>query len=127
MICGRVGVLSVALLAVIPDWARAQDPASSPPAKAFQLTVKAPAEIQDLLERHLELQRYRELPDLSDNELARLLTAAEKDARELVATLGYFSPEIKFDQQTLSTSPTVRQINLSVVPGEPTVVGEVKI
>ena len=127
MICGRVGVLSVALLAVIPDWVRAQDPASSPPAKAFQLTVKAPAEIQDLLERHLELQRYRELPDLSDNELARLLTAAEKDARELVATLGYFSPEIKFDQQTLSTSPTVRQINLSVVPGEPTVVSEVKI
>ena len=122
-----VGVLSAALLAVTPGLAHAQDPFSGPPAKAFQLTVKAPAEIQDLLERHLELQRYRELPDLSDNELVRLLTAAEKDARELLATLGYFSPEIKFDQQIFSAGAVARQINLSVVPGEPTVVGEVKI
>ena len=124
---GRVGMLSAALLAATPGLTRAQDPASGPPAKAFQLTVQAPAEIQDLLERHLELQRYRELPDLSDNELARLLTAAEKDARELMATLGYFSPEIKFDQQIFSTGLVARQINLSVVPGAPTVVGEVKI
>ena len=122
-----VGVLSAALLAVTPGLVHAQDPFSGPPAKAFQLTVKAPTEIQDLLERHLELQRYRELPDLSDNELARLLTAAEKDARELLATLGYFSPEIKFDQQIFSAGAMARQINLSVVPGEPTVVGEVKI
>ena len=122
-----VGVLSAALLAVTPGLVHAQDPFSGPPAKAFQLTVKGPAEIQDLLERHLELQRYRELPDLSDNELARLLTAAEKDARELLATLGYFSPEIKFDQQIFSAGAVARQINLSVVPGEPTVVGEVKI
>ena len=119
-------MLSAVLLTATPDWARAQDPANGPPAKAFQLTVKAPTEIQDLLQRHLELQRYRELSDLSDNELARLLTAAEKDTRELMATLGYFSPEIKFDQQASSTDPAGRQINLSVVPGEPTVVSEVR-
>lgn len=136
----RAGVLAATLLAATPGLLRAQDLASNPPTSAdspaasaataqaaFQLTVEAPDEIRDMLERHLELQRYRDLPDLSDNELARLLTSAEKDARELVATLGYFSPEIKFGQQTSSTGPTARQLKLTVAPGEPTVVGEVKI
>ena len=137
----QAGVLAAALWAGAPGLLLAQDltndppilstslpePTNAAPAKAFQLSVEAPDEIRDLLERHLELQRYRELPDLSDNELTRLLTAAEKDARELVATLGYFSPEIRFDQQTSNTGPIARQIKLSVTPGKPTVVSEVKM
>ena len=99
----------------------------APAAPAFALDIQAPDEIRQLLERHLELLRYRELPDLSDSELARLLTAAEQDTRELVATLGYFSPDIQFEQRPLRSGATTRLLKLTVAPGAPTVVGDVNI
>lgn len=132
------GVLATALLAGVPTLLLAQDLAASPTAAApatppapapaaFELSIEAPAEIGALLERHLELLRYRELTDLIDSELARLLTAAEQNARELVATLGYFSPDIHFEPPASGSGSTTRFLKLRVVPGEPTVVGEVKV
>lgn len=56
---------------------------------AFTLTIEAPDDIKELLEHNLDVLRYRELLDLSDSELARLLLAADKDARDLLATQGY--------------------------------------
>ncbi len=96
-------------------------------APAFALDIQAPAEIRELLEQHLELLRYRELTDLSDSELARLLTAADQNIRELVATLGYFSPDIQFEQEPIRSGAATRLLKLIVAPGEPTVVGEVNI
>src|SRR5207237_1396965 len=65
------------------------------PAKpSFTLDIRAPRNIRDLLNRHLELQRYRAVPDLDEAELARLSRLADRDARELLGTLGYFSPGI---------------------------------
>jgi translocation and assembly module TamA len=133
-------LLATVMLAGTPALLRAQELAASPtvaaptatmpaaPAQAaFELTIEAPDEIRELLQRHLELLRYRELTDLSDSELARLLTAAEQNARELVATLGYFSPDIRFEQQAPSSGASTRLLKLRVVPGEPTVVGDVKV
>ncbi len=102
--------------------------ASAPaqPAFAFDLAIEAPEDIRDLLGRHLELLRYRELTDLSDSELLRLLLEAEKNTRDLVATLGYFSPDIKIELLPDSAAPG-RRVKLEVVPGEPTVVGEVAL
>ena len=68
------------------------------PSAAFDITVRAPDGIRQLLEKHLELQRYRAVTDLDDNELARLVVLADKNIRELVGTLGYFSPEITITQ-----------------------------
>ena len=64
---------------------------------AFSLEVKAPDSVRDTLERHLELQRFRLLPDLQNEELRRLLHAADANARELLGTLGYFAPTIAID------------------------------
>src|SRR5690349_6107026 len=64
------------------------------PGPAFALEVRAPRAVRELLERHLELRRYREVSDLDDAELARLIVMAERDARELTATLGFFDPRI---------------------------------
>ena len=100
--------------------------APTQPAFAFDLTIEAPEDIRDLLGRHLELLRYRELTDLSDSELLRLLLEAEKNTRDLVATLGYFSPDIKIELLPDSAAPG-RRVKLEVVPGEPTVVGEVAL
>jgi translocation and assembly module TamA len=133
-------LLAIALLAGVPARLLAQDlaarptPAAQAPAPpvapalaAFELSIEAPDEIRDLLGRHLELLRYRELPDLSDSELARLLTAAKQNARELVATLGYFSPDIRFEQRAVGSATAARLLKLSVASGEPSVVSEVKI
>lgn len=133
-------MLAAVMLAGAPALLWAQEPLSSPPVAAstpdvpaapaqpaFELTIEAPDEIRALLGRHLELLRYRELTDLSDSELTRLLTDAEKNTRELVATLGYFSPEIEFRQKADGSDRATRLLTLNVVPGEPTAVGEVEI
>ncbi len=133
-------LLATALLAGAPTLLLAQNLAASPTATAptpampassaqvgFEVTIVAPDEIREVLGRHLELLRYRELTDLSDSELARLLTAAEQNTRELLATLGYFAPDIQFEQQASSSGSLTRLLKLSVVPGEPAVVAEVKI
>ncbi len=115
-----VGVLLLRVCA--PLWAQTPEPTTLNP--AFTLDVEAPAEVQALLLRHLELQRYRELGDLSDAELDRLLPEAEQDAQQLLATLGYFSPVIRIER---STATTPRGVLLRVTPGEPTVVHAVRI
>src|SRR5258708_4642472 len=42
---------------------------------AFSLVVDAPKEVRELLEKHLELRRYRYQSDLQRRELTRLLGA----------------------------------------------------
>lgn len=106
----------------LPETAAANTPVSV----AFSLDIQAPDDIRPVLEQHLELLRYRELTDLSDSELARLLTTAEKNTRDLVATLGYFSPDIRLELLPASaTAPRVVQVR--VAPGEPTLVSEVRV
>ncbi|HSV37093.1 MAG TPA: BamA/TamA family outer membrane protein [Ramlibacter sp.] len=118
----------------------AQQPASAaaapePPASAatattadepsFSLDIRAPGPVRTLLERHLELRRYREVADLDDAELARLITLAERHVRELVGTLGYFNPRVAIRRE----DGTGRRpaIVVEVEPGEATRVGSVKI
>ena len=102
--------------------------AASTPAPAFEVEIDAPQEIRELLQRHLELMRYRELADLDNTELARLLLAAEHNARELLATLGYFSPEITLRLQAAAAGQaTARHVLIAVQPGPATRIGEVVI
>lgn len=118
------------LLAGLSGPLQAQDrptSATATTAAAFALEIDAPDEIRALLERHLELLRYRELSDLNDSELARLLSAAQQNTQDLVATLGYFSPEIQIGQQVADHGPVRRVVTLRVAPGEPTQVGELHL
>jgi translocation and assembly module TamA len=83
--------------------------------------------MRTLLLRHLDLLRYRQVNDLSDMELDRLLQAAEGDARDLIATMGYFAPTIRFSRSTAQGLGSVRQVTLTVQPGEPTRVADVQL
>ena len=123
-------LLALVLLASTPALLQAQEPPASPaatPAAAFQLDIDAPEEIRQLLAQHLELLRYRELTDLSDSELTRLLSAAQQNAQELVATLGYFAPDIQIALQPAANPSSPRGVTLRVAPGEPTLVREVAV
>ncbi|MBW8721510.1 MAG: outer membrane protein assembly factor, partial [Polaromonas sp.] len=104
----------------------ATGPTSAPPeVTAFDIAVRAPQGIKELLERHLELQRYRAVTDLDEAELARLIVLAERNVRNLVGTLGYFSPAITITKEdNANQHPT---IVVAVNPGEPTAVGTVAI
>lgn len=94
---------------------------------AFSLEIDAPDAVRALLTLHLELLRYRQLADLSDHELVRLLEAAHDNTRELLATMGYFSPTIRFERLPSLQEGAQRQVRLTVVPGEATTVTDVKL
>ena len=69
---------------------------------AFDIVVRTPpqfTDLRELIERHIELQRYRAVTDLDDSELARLIVLAEGNVRNLVGTLGYFSPDIRITRE----------------------------
>ena len=91
---------------------------------AFDLVVRAPDALRTLLERHLELRRYEQVSDLDDAELARLVLLADKDARELLATQGYFSPEVRI---TREPGPPRPKLVVTVEPGAASKVSAVDI
>ncbi len=88
-----------------------------PVTNAFDIRVEAPEDIRSLLERHLQLQRFRAVTDIEDAELARLMVLADSDVRNLLGTLGYFSPDVQISRSPVSTLPTQPTIVVKVVPG----------
>ena len=107
----------------------AEDAAPGPGrAGAFEIQIDAPKDIAALLERHLELQRYRVLPDLSDAEIQSLMRNAQQDANDLVATLGYFSPDIHIRLQAADAATGgAKSVHIEVTPGPQTLVGAVHL
>jgi translocation and assembly module TamA len=61
----------------------------------FEIDMQAPEAVSEFLLRHMELQRFRELRNLDANELGRLIAQAPANLRELLATLGHFSPVVE--------------------------------
>jgi len=114
-----------------PPDAAASSPATtddSSATPAFSLSISAPDDIKTLLERHLELQRYRSLSDLSNDELDRLLDMARLDTEKLLATQGYFSPLITITRNDSGSQATeTRVVQIIVVPGEPVQVSQVRV
>ena len=94
---------------------------------AFELEIDAPEPVREVLQRHLELLRYRALSDLSDGELSRLLTAAELDTRELLGAMGYFSPDVRLARGGADGSALSRSVTLTVLPGAPTTFEQIDI
>lgn len=86
-------------LALAQSKATGQAPAISAAEFSFDIRIDAPEEVRGLLERHLQLQRYREVSDLDTRELERLLVLAREDATELLGTLGYFEPQLELRQE----------------------------
>lgn len=103
----------------------AQSPGPGPDS-SFDIRVEAPDEVRELLEKHLELQRFRAVTDLDTGELDRLLVLAREDALSLLGTLGYFGPHIAIEQAP-SEAGQRPVIAVRVAPGEATRVGGVRL
>ncbi|MDB5752730.1 MAG: surface antigen [Ramlibacter sp.] len=117
MIRKHFAAASVALLCLMAVPAAAQQP-------SFDLVVRAPDAVRELLQDHLQIKRYREVTDLDDAELARLVVLAEKDARELLATQGYFAPDVRIVREQGATRA---QLVVTVTPGEQARIAGVEI
>lgn len=99
-------------------------PASAAP--AFTLRVQAQdADLRALVERHGVLPRYSAVSDLDDTELARLMALGAQDARKLLATEGYFSPQVHVRRESPAEGPPV--IVIAIDPGPATTVAAVDI
>ncbi len=95
---------------------------------AFSVDVKATEKIKEYLEASLEIQRYRKLGDVGPSELSRLMVAAEPNARELLGTLGYFTPTITLElKETPDAKTAPREVLITVEPGPVTQVENVAI
>ncbi len=123
----RYLVLALASLACLHAggaWAQATSPLAGD--AAFDLRIEAPSDIAALLDRQMQLRRYRAVTDLDDNELARLILLAQDDVRNLLGTLGYFDAGINIRRGPAAASgrPT---IVVTVEPGAPTQVASVDL
>jgi translocation and assembly module TamA len=94
---------------------------------SFSVEVQAPDSVRDFLVRNLEIQRYKKLDDLGAVELSRLMVAAEGNARELLNTLGYFTPTLTLEMRETPGGKTPREVTITVEPGELTRVRDVRI
>jgi translocation and assembly module TamA len=115
--------------------ARAARPPAGP---RFEIEVQAPDAIRDFLLRHMELQRFREQRNLDANELGRLLVQAPANLRELLATLGFFTPVIEVTSPPGLGETTATQngaaalvplgtVTIRVEPGPVTQIGSVNV
>ncbi len=72
------------------------------------------------LERYLDIQRFSNFPDLQAGELRRLLGEAESNSRDLLAALGYFTPQLNLKAGEPAGESGMRRIVIEVDPGEQT-------
>ena len=89
----------------------------------YRVEIEAPAALAKLLER-LSLLRWRADPDMNAERLRRLVDEAVAEAKEALATEGYFSADLSSSIEQSSEPWLVR---LRVEPGPRTRVGEVEI
>ena len=116
-------------------WAAAT-PAQSTPAQnatttasveVFSWEVLSPDKaVHALLVQHLALGRYQALSDLDPGELARLLTDADAQARELLATSGFFNPVLTWQHDRSRGPSPLGHITLQVQTGPPARVVQVQ-
>ncbi len=85
---------------------------------AFELSIQADdKDIAPWMGQHLELQRYKNLSDLDDQEMAKLLRDADVQARDLLATLGYFNPQLRWKLDTQPSAAHQRSVDLDIEVG----------
>jgi translocation and assembly module TamA len=89
----------------------------------YRVRIEAPGKLEALLEANLDLVRFRDSPRMDRDQLQRLLRAAPEQIKTLVATAGYYSPQLDIALDD-GAQPTVR---IALQPGEPVLVGEVEI
>ena len=124
----RALCMAACLLATALQAQTSTDPPPGPATQAFELVVQTEsAPLAAWLSQHLDLNRYRHLSDLDDTEMARLLRDADVQARNLMATQGFFNPSLDWQLTATPGQAHFRQVQLSILPGPQARIGQVDI
>ncbi len=83
-------------------------------AVTWRIELEAPDEVRKLLEDHLDVYRYRGRPGVDAEMLQRLVARTAQEANELLATAGYFSPNVEAVRSPL---PEITTVRINVIPG----------
>jgi translocation and assembly module TamA len=94
------------------------------PGLKYRLEIDAPKEMAEVLRKGLNLARWQNDPQLTPEQLRRLADEALREAREVAATEGYFSPRVEVRIEEAAQPWTVR---VTLDPGSRTQVGEVDL
>jgi translocation and assembly module TamA len=116
----RAVILAVVLLTLAAP-VRAQAPSAY---VKHRVEIAAPLALTDALRAGLDLYRWQSYETMTPELLARLMTEAEIEAREILAANGYFSPTVK---ATLDTSTDPQVVRITVEPGDPTRVTDLDV
>lgn len=90
----------------------------------YEVRIDAPGDVRELLEKNLDVVRFRGNDRIDREQLQRLVRVAPEQIRTLVATDGYYSPVVSAQLDRETGTPLV---NIKVTPGEPVRVGEVDL
>ncbi|APA70365.1 MULTISPECIES: autotransporter assembly complex protein TamA [unclassified Janthinobacterium] len=104
------------------DSASATEAAPAP--LQYEVKVNAPGDLDELLEKNLDLERFRGNPRMDREQLQRLVRDAPEQVKNLVATAGYYTPVVTVRVDTTGAKPVVI---VDVEPGEAVTVGQVEL
>jgi len=103
-----------------PDLAKPNSPTTLDIINAYSVTINAPDDAKKLVTTYLELIDKLNNPRLTNSEWKRLLAKSNNEIKDLLATEGYFSPQIS---QTVTGQHAV----FNIEPGKPVLVNQVTI
>ena len=89
----------------------------------YKVEIEAPKEISALLKEHLDLVRYKDRADISDDQLKFMLDTVNDQVAQLTSTEGYFLPTT----EVTVTPGEVKVIHLKVDPHQRTMVSSATI
>jgi translocation and assembly module TamA len=90
----------------------------------YEVRIDAPGPLRELLEKNLDLVRFRGSDRIDREQLQRLVRVAPEQIRTLVATDGYYSPVVSATYDREAAAPVVQ---VKVEPGQPVRVGEIDL
>ncbi|WP_317202009.1 autotransporter assembly complex family protein [Janthinobacterium sp.] len=113
----------------LPAPARGADTgAETAPAAAvalhYTVKIEAPEPLDTLLEHNLDLLRFQDNPRVDREQLQRLVRAAPEQVKSLIATAGYYTPQVSARLDEDGAAP---RVVVHVEPGEPVLVGKVEL
>jgi translocation and assembly module TamA len=90
----------------------------------YRVEINAPKDMAEVLSKGLNLERWQNDPQMTPEQLRRLADEALREARELAATEGYFSPRVEV---TIEEGPQPWTVRLVLQPGERVRVGDIDL
>jgi translocation and assembly module TamA len=90
----------------------------------YRVEIDAPKDMAEVLRKGLNLERWQNDAQMTPEQLRRLADEAEREARELAATQGYFSPRVEV---SIQEGPQPWTVRLVLQPGERVHVAEIDL